>query len=440
MPHKISNKAQSIIQYMLLIAVMTGLILTLYKHIQEGTEVNINQTLDIFDDKVTCGDGTCEGDENCENCPEDCGCSEGEACVGGVCVSDCEPYENCAEAGIECGTADNGCGGELFCGNCDDGDNCTRDICNDNNECENPLEEGADCQGIETMECTELEEPPEGKCTVEDGCEDGKCEKGLVTCDAYCHWDYEDCGCLECVDAADCDDEDVCTRDICNDNNECENPLEEGADCQGIDTMECDGLQQCNEDPDCQDGECETGTVTCDGVDCVWDYEGCGCEGDADCDLDGVCDPDDGENCGNCIEDCPCDDGVWCNGQEICLGTVCSSKAPPCPPPLVCYEDRHECGLGGMFCGDGVGACDYPGENCRNCPQDCGPCPDDCGDDHCQAPYEWCTCAEDCGDDACAGQGGSHWCNDGRCDWDCVPPEHCAPVEEYCYDDCGECP
>ena len=41
-----------------------------------------------------CGDGTCEGEENCTNCPADCKCASdsdcnaGEKCKDGVCVAE----------------------------------------------------------------------------------------------------------------------------------------------------------------------------------------------------------------------------------------------------------------------------------------------------------------------------------------------------------------
>ena len=36
-----------------------------------------------------CGDGTCSGDEDCENCAADCGCSTNEQCSSGTCQTFC---------------------------------------------------------------------------------------------------------------------------------------------------------------------------------------------------------------------------------------------------------------------------------------------------------------------------------------------------------------
>ena len=49
-----------------------------------------------------CGDGICSNDENCTNCPEDCGpCPPPEHCGNGR----CEPWlgENCQNCEIDCG-------------------------------------------------------------------------------------------------------------------------------------------------------------------------------------------------------------------------------------------------------------------------------------------------------------------------------------------------
>ena len=58
-------------------------------------------------DGSECGDGVCSPDETCENCPDDCGCAEGDVCVDAAC---CSP--NCDAK--KCGS--DGCGG--LCGDC----------------------------------------------------------------------------------------------------------------------------------------------------------------------------------------------------------------------------------------------------------------------------------------------------------------------------------
>ncbi|MFH2063015.1 MAG: hypothetical protein ABIJ46_02560 [bacterium] len=59
-----------------------------------------------------CGDGTCDDDESCGGCPDDCGCGDGRSCIDGACVVD--PV---------CG--DGECNGEEACDTCpDDCDPC----------------------------------------------------------------------------------------------------------------------------------------------------------------------------------------------------------------------------------------------------------------------------------------------------------------------------
>jgi hypothetical protein len=72
-----------------------------------------------------------------------------------------------------------------------------------------------------------------------------------------------------------------------------------------------------------------------------------------------------------------CDDGLFCNGAEICRDRVCLEQAPPCGPEVVvncirtgCHEDLDACGtfpvpdellavchLTSAVCGAGTGTC-----------------------------------------------------------------------------------
>lgn len=93
-----------------------------------------------------CGDGVCGEAETCTTCPLDCGCECGHTCAAGECIysacddkecgedgcgascGECGPDEQCAdgscacapatcpELGEDCGTWDDGCGGEVVCG------------------------------------------------------------------------------------------------------------------------------------------------------------------------------------------------------------------------------------------------------------------------------------------------------------------------------------
>ena len=62
-----------------------------------------------IDTTARCGDGKCEGNENCSTCPDDCGCANGQVCFNGSC---CTP-KTCQDLGWTCGTGDDGYGGPI---------------------------------------------------------------------------------------------------------------------------------------------------------------------------------------------------------------------------------------------------------------------------------------------------------------------------------------
>ena len=48
-----------------------------------------------------------------------------------------------------------------------------------------------------------------------------------------------------------------------------------------------------------------------------------------------------------CESDIDCDDGLFCNGDEVCDGSVCLSGNPPCGlllgEPTICNEEFDAC-------------------------------------------------------------------------------------------------
>lgn len=175
----------------------------------------------------------------------------------------------------------------------------------------------------------------------------------------------------------------------------------------------------------------------------------------------GICSPDDGDDCRTCPGDCGtcediCGDGV-CWGTENCVTCekdcgACLSEEDGCGDG-VCdehetqYNCPHDCGFPTPQCGDNVcngdencetcphdcGECSatcepgqcLPGENCRNCPSGCGPCTG-CGDGACYSPESCLDCPQDCG--TCLGE------EDGCGDGICGPGEN----SQNCPQDCGK--
>jgi len=302
-----------------------------------------------FEEKpVNCGDAACkpEESENCSNCPEDCGCAEGQKCYQKAC---CAP--NCD--GKVCG--DDGCGGS--CGTCKEG-------------------------------CPDLEE-----------CVEGKCEIGCVSncTDKECGDDGCGCSCGDCQAGF-----------LCNEAGKCEEcvPQCEGKQC-GDDG--CGGQCGECLDGTCYEGACQSGpgcvvvdgAMGCGGCPC----EACTCEADSYCcetewdslcvDMciqdcggcvnpcgDGTCDAEGGENCETCAADCACQAG------QVCQAGVCGC-VPNC-------TDK-DCGDDG--CGNVCGTC-AEGTTCGldgKCA--CAPACEGkaCGDDGCGAQCGTCEEGFECG-------------------------------------------
>jgi hypothetical protein len=140
-----------------------------------------------------CGDGDCNGDETCSNCAQDCGqcppqcgdddCNGSETCTScpsdcGNCPDDCgdgqcSNGETCQSCPFDCGVCNNWCGD----GTCDDNESCA--VC------------PQDC----------------GDCPVEPECGDGTCSgaETCVLCPVDCGPCRVQCGDGQCATGEDCD-------------------------------------------------------------------------------------------------------------------------------------------------------------------------------------------------------------------------------------------
>lgn len=176
-----------------------------------------------------CGDGVCNVDENCNECPEDCGL----CCGNGM----CEP-----DYGEDCATCEDDCGPCCGNGTCEPDRGETCDTCPDdcgaccgNGTCEEEYDEDCDtcpddcgaCCGNGTCE----EEYDEDCETCEEDC--GECEPecgdGVCNGDENCATCPDDCGeCPEpvcgngtvepgedCESSADCDEGYFCSSCTC---------------------------------------------------------------------------------------------------------------------------------------------------------------------------------------------------------------------------------
>ncbi|MEE8311959.1 MAG: hypothetical protein V3R77_06865 [Candidatus Binatia bacterium] len=214
---------------------------------------------------------------------------------------------------------------------CDDGDNCTVDVCN----------------------------PQTSSCNHSASCDDG-IDCTVDTCQGTT--------CVNTPDDSFCDGINECAISICSPASGCvvetplEGPCDDGQFCNGADT--CNAGQcsvhtgsPCIGFPECQDG-CNEARQTCGspfGTPCTSDGSIC---------TDNVCD-----GAGTCVtipNSSPCDDGIFCNGNDVCSNGSCSFHAGP---PCVLSGDCRD------VCDEGAQTCQTPaGEPCRD---DRNSCTDD---------------------------------------------------------------
>ena len=185
-------------------------------------------------------------------------------------------------------------------GDCDDGNLCTDDVCDGAGRCQNPNN---------TLPCDD------GLfCTSVDVCGGGTCNGSTDPCSApdYCSETLD--ACVECLEAAHCNDDDVCTTDTCDATGSCVNefntaPCDDGLFCTAIDI--------------CDSGVCIGNGDTCAGTPST-PY----CDEAVD-------------SCVECLNAAHCFDGAYCNGVETCIDGVCGDGPDPCPQH--CYEPTDEC-------------------------------------------------------------------------------------------------
>ncbi|HOX42296.1 MAG TPA: proprotein convertase P-domain-containing protein [Myxococcota bacterium] len=435
------------------------------------------------DDLNPCSSDVCnEAIDSCENppvvdgtpCEDGQFCTTGDVCSGGGCqgggARDCsdgdqcsadacdDDADQCAHVPVPDGTVCTDgrfctlgesctggvCGGGLA-RDCQDGNPCTADQCNDaTSTCDHPREQdGLPCDDGQY-------------CTLATQCQAGVCSGGsfvdcsdaldctLDSCDEQANACANDAAAL---DGAGCDDGEFCTvADTCNAGT-CGGSLNPCDDSNPCTLDACDALAgACTHTPAADGEACD------DGLFCtVGDACGAGaCTGAArDCGDASVCTAD---SCNEVSDACvntavangtACDDGQFCNVGEACVGGVCGGGlARNCSDGNQCTADSCDEGADacanadlpdlnpcddGMYCTLGetctAGACG--GGAARNC-SDGNACTQDvCNEmsDSCDHPAvtegtpcddgEYCTLADACAGGTCTG-GAARDCSDGN--------------------------
>ncbi len=312
-------------------------------------------------------------------------CNDGNACttadtyVGGICVGtaincddgnvcttdSCNPASGCVRVnntascndGNACTTSDTCSGGICVGGSalsCDDGNVCTTDSCNpasgcvrvnnsascnDGNACTtSDTCSGGICVGGSALTCDDGNLCTDDSCNPASGCvrvnNTASCNDGnACTAASYCMN-----GTCQGADPLNCDDGDGCTGDSCNPQTGCVHTATPGCWCDGDD--DCSDSNLCTGIERCIDGACVSGTPP-------------GCDDGNSC-TDDSCDPQTG--CVYTVNAAPCDDGLFCNGDDTCGDGNCSvHSGDPCQQ-LTCNEETGICEEVGIVC-DNPDAC-----------------------------------------------------------------------------------
>ena len=196
-------------------------------------------------------------------------------------------------------------------------------------------------------------------------------------------------------------------------------------DCDGSidEDWSCDDSNACTTDY-CSGAVCSHGSVNCDdAIACTYDYcdSATGCKhvpNDALCPSGQVCIPLRG--CSQCSANAECSDGLFCNGEELCVSGVCQLGTPPgCDDANPCTNDWCDTGANscahqnrtagtpcpdGNFC-NGAETCNGSGTCVSGVPVDCSSLSGPCTTGTCNPSTG--TCSVDsapdytvCGDDA----------------------------------------
>jgi hypothetical protein len=259
-------------------------------------------------------------------------CTEQDVCVAGVCQGAPRECSDDLECSVDsCDPISGGCVYDMTqcpCvsdGDCDDGNAC--------NGLESCTTASSTCAPGASVDCSGL---------------DGVCLSG--TCDPT----NGTCGTTPVIAGSECDDDSICTTsDAC----------QEGT-CVGV-LIDCDDELPCSID-------------VCDAElgGCAHDMSPCGCQSDAECDDDNLCNGE--ETCDldsqKCATGAPlgCDDGLYCNGVESCTPDIgCGAGTPPdmnddepCTIDLCDEETDEVLHLADPACAGAVACPDGPGLYC----------------------------------------------------------------------------
>ena len=392
----------------------------------------------------------CEGLNNCK----DANTSD--------CTSYSDPSISCND-GIWCNGSSDWCISGVCTGStrdCSDGITCTVDSCNESTDSCNHVANSSLCPSDGNPCTNEV-------CTVGVGCtssnNSNSCDNG-AWCDGT---DTCSGGTCSIHAGRNCADAIPCTTDSCNEGTDsCDHAPNNSACSNGL---YCDGSEVCNVSLGCQagtpvacsDGQWCNGTETCnESTDSCQAGTAPNCADSVSCTTDSCNEATD--SCTHTTNNSACQDGLYCNGAEVCNATtgcqagtaVNCSDSQYCNGTEICNESTDSCQGGTpMACNDSnicttdscnetFDRCDYipTGVCCTNADcNDGNPCTDDiCNNpgagSSCSHPNNtavcndglWCNGSDTCSGGSCSVHSG-RICNDSNpCTIDsCNEIDHC---------------
>ena len=278
---------------------------------------------------AVCGDAQCNGTENCQTCPGDCGqcCGNGQ-CQANLgedscsCPGDCPDDPNTCSP-CQCGSSGGNCWCDADCVNFGD---CCGNACQACGACPAVCGDGK-CNGSENCQTC----PGDcGQC-----CGNGQCQANLgensCTCAADCPDDPNTCSACQCGSSGgSC----WCDADCVNFGDCCGNACQACGACPAV----C-GDGKCNgtEDSCSCPGDCPDDPNTCSACQCGKSGGSCWC--DDSCVSFGDCCGNACAQCGKCVPDNSCQGrcgqmapaGCWCDAGCAGFGDCCPDKAQWCP-------------------------------------------------------------------------------------------------------------
>jgi hypothetical protein len=308
------------------------------------------------DDGVACTTDVCDAvTGDCKHVPSDLACDDGKYCDG---IEHCDPAH---------GDAKTGCTkGDVVA--CDDGIPCTTDACSEAQQgCvyapnDALCDDGSFCNGAEQcviglgcMPSAPVVCDDQRTCTSDECSDalkkcvftphDAPCDDGLF-CNGVEHCDPAGpapTGCVAGTPVACANDGIACTNDGCleatkacasvPDNSLCPN----GQFCV-VAKGGCTPAKPCTVDADCNDGDDCNGVETCN-VTCV-PGKPVNCDDGIACTTDS-CNPV-GGTCAHAPNDAFCDNGLACDGKEVCSPQAGCVKGKPvaCDDGIACTFDQ----------------------------------------------------------------------------------------------------